>query len=136
MQFNINYLISKLTIFEALKFHIIKILIMNYNKITFWTLPLKSKRSRKHSCNLHHLLLHPSQSLKKTRLKSDLKLVFYFRFILNIILLTLNKVIWKKNRLFLIRFKAWFYRLDGDGKLIMKNLVKCPGSSWYILNSI
>ena len=43
------------------------ILSTHYNKIEFWTLPIRSRRSRKHRWNLHHLLPHP----QKTLLKSD-----------------------------------------------------------------
>ena len=35
------------------------ILSAHYNKIKFWILPIRSRISRKHRWNLHHLLPHP-----------------------------------------------------------------------------
>ena len=44
------------------------ILSIHYNKIEFWTLPIRSRRSSKHRWNLHYLLPHPQSIPTKNAL--------------------------------------------------------------------
>ena len=49
-------------------------MVHNIIKVAFWTLPRRSRRFRKHSWILHHLLPHP----QKIHLKSDSEIDYFF----------------------------------------------------------
>ena len=69
-----------------------------YNKIEFWTLPRRSRRSGKHRWNLHYLLPHSH----KTRLKSDFEKGYFFfeLFYLLLAWLLRKRINQKRNSLF------------------------------------